>query len=60
MSRCWIAKTFKQLQAERAHLADGIAVVLAEVGNRLVIGDKPPQKPHHLDVVPSLTLKPSA
>ena len=43
-----------------ADLADGAAIVLAEVGNRLVIGSKPARQPHHLNVAPSLTLKPAA
>ena len=49
-----------QRNKARAHLADGTAIVLAEVGNRLVIGHQPARKPHHLNIVPSLTLKPSA
>ncbi len=49
-----------QRNKARAHLADGSAIILAEVGNRLVIGHQPTHKPHHLDVVPSLTLKPPA
>src|SRR3984893_1301034 len=40
------------------NFADGSAIVLAEVGNRLVIGYKPTQQPHHLNVAPSLVLKP--
>src|SRR5271154_1027232 len=43
-----------------ADLADGEPIVLAEVGNRLVIGDETARKPHHLNVTPSLTLKPAA
>ena len=31
---------------------------LRKVGNRLVIGDKPARQPHHLNVAPSLVLKP--
>ena len=42
-----------------AHLADGSAIVLAEVGNRLVIRYKPARQPHHLNVARSLTLEPS-
>ena len=49
-----------QRNKARTHLADGTAIVLAEVGNRLVIGHQSARKPHHLDVVPSLTLKPPA
>ena len=41
-------------------LADGTAVVLAEVGNRLVIGYQSTRQPHYLNVVPSLTLEPPA
>src|ERR1035441_1808972 len=40
-----------------ADLADGAAVVLAEVGNRLVVGSKPARQPHHLNVAPSFTLQ---
>ena len=43
-----------------ADLADGAAIVLAEVGNRLVIGSKPARQPHHLNVAPGLALKPPA
>ena len=49
-----------QRNETRAHLADGRAIVLAEVGNRLVIWSQTPRQPHHLDVAPSLTLKPAA
>src|SRR5262249_47955193 len=44
----------------RAHLADGAAVVLAEIGDRLVIGNETAGQPHHLDVASSLTLEPAA
>src|SRR6266702_3336967 len=43
-----------------ADLPDGAAVVLAEVGNRLVIGNKTAREPHHLNVAPGLTLEPAA
>src|SRR6266702_6189763 len=43
-----------------AHLPDGAAVVLAEVGNRLVIGNKAAREPHHLNVAPGLMLEPAA
>ena len=36
------------------------AIVLAEVGNGLVIGCKPARQPHHLNVAPGLVLKPPA
>jgi hypothetical protein len=43
-----------------ADLAHGAAVVLAEIGNRFVIGNEPAREPHHLNVAPGLTLKPAA
>ena len=43
-----------------ADLADGPAVVLAEIGNCLVIGNKPASEPHHFDIAARLTLKPAA
>jgi hypothetical protein len=43
-----------------ADLADGQAIVLAEIGDRLVIGNKPSRQPHDLYVAPGLALKPSA
>ena len=43
-----------------AHLAQRFAVVLAEVGDGLVIRDEAPQQPHHLDVAASFTLEPPA
>ena len=44
----------------RTHFVDSTAIVLAEVGNRLVIGCKPARQPHHLNVAPGLVLKPPA
>jgi hypothetical protein len=48
----------------RAHkpprLADRRPVILAEIGNRLVMGNQPTGGPHHLNVAGSLTLKPAA
>src|SRR5260370_25993723 len=44
----------------RTHLADRKAVILAEIGNRLVIGNQPTRQPHYLKVAPSLSLKPAA
>src|SRR5262249_11053603 len=43
-----------------ADLPDRAAVVLAEVGNRLVIRGKPAGEPHHLDIPPGLMLEPAA
>jgi hypothetical protein len=40
-------------------LLDRRPTILAEVGNRLVIGNEPARQPHHLNVAPSFTLKPS-
>src|SRR3984957_16901215 len=42
------------------YFADGSAIVLAEVGNGLVVGYKPTRQPHHLNVAPGLVLKPPA
>ena len=44
----------------RAHLAYRRPVILAEIGNRLVIGNQPGREPHHLNVAPGLTLEPAA
>ena len=44
----------------RAHLADGTAVVLPEISDRLVVGDEPAKQPHQLDVAAGLTLEPPA
>src|ERR1700730_10069308 len=43
-----------------ADLADGAAVVLAEIGDRLVIGNKPSRQPHELHVASGLAFEPSA
>src|SRR5262249_42251041 len=44
----------------RAYLADRRPVILAEIGNRLVIRNQPTGEPHHLNVAASLTFKPTA
>jgi hypothetical protein len=44
----------------RAHLADGTAIVLPEIGDRLVVGDKPAKQPHQLDIAAGLALEPPA
>jgi hypothetical protein len=49
-----------QRNKPRAYLVDGRAIVLAEIGNRLVIWSQTPRQPHHLDVAQSLALKPAA
>jgi hypothetical protein len=43
-----------------ADLADGPAVVLAEIGDRLVIGNKASRQPHDFHIASGLALKPSA
>ncbi len=48
-----------QRDKARAHFADAGTIVLAEVGNRLVIGYKPARQPHHLNVASSLALQPA-
>ena len=37
-----------------------VPIVLAEIGNRLVIRHEAPRQPHHLDVAAGLTLEPPA
>jgi hypothetical protein len=49
-----------KLNEARAYLADRGPVVLAEIGNGFVIGNKPPQQPHHLEIATRLALEPSA
>ena len=44
----------------RAHLADRRPVILAEIGDRLVIGNQPTGEPHDLHVATGLTFKPAA
>jgi len=44
----------------RAGRLDRRAVVLAEVGDRLVVRREPARQPHQLDVAPSLALQPPA
>lgn len=39
---------------------DAGTVVLAEIGNRFVIGRQPGEQPHHFDVAASFTLEPAA
>jgi len=43
-----------------ADLADGTAVVLAEIGDRLVIRNPTSRQPHHLHIASGLALEPSA
>lgn len=38
-------------------LTDGLGVVLAEIGNRVVVRLQLPQQPHHLDVAATLALQ---
>ncbi|KRQ17698.1 hypothetical protein AOQ71_00055 [Bradyrhizobium manausense] len=49
-----------ELDKARTYLAQRQAVILAEVRDRLVIGSKPPQQPHHLDIAPGLSFQPPA
>ena len=44
----------------RADLADRRAIVLAEIGDRLVVGRKPAQQPDHFEIAPGLALQPPA
>ena len=43
-----------------AHLADGGPVILAEIGNRLVIGNEAAGQPQHFNIATSLALQPTA
>src|SRR5205823_4288439 len=54
------AKLSAKRDKPRTHLADRRAVIFAEIGNRLVIGNQPTRKPHHLNVASRLALKPTA
>jgi hypothetical protein len=49
-----------QIDEARANLADGAAIVLAKVGNRLVIGNEAAREPHHFDIAARLALEPAA
>ncbi len=49
-----------QLDKVRAHLAQRSAVVLAEIGDRLVVGHKAPQQPQKLQIAPGFALEPPA
>ena len=49
-----------QLDETSANLGDRGAVVLAEVGNGLVVGNQSVHQPHHLDIPPRLALKTAA
>jgi len=49
-----------KLNKARTDLLDGRPIVLAEIGNGFVIGNKPTQQPHHLEIAPSLALEPPA
>ena len=43
-----------------ADLADGAAIVLAEIGDGLVVGRQAARQPHHLNVASGLALEPTA
>lgn len=49
-----------QLDEARADSSDRRAVVLAEIGDRLVVGCEPLEEPDHLEIAPRLALKPTA
>src|SRR5688572_26810005 len=54
--RCQQAHLTAQIDEASANLADGLVIVLAKVGERLVIGYKAAREPHHLDVASGLAL----
>src|ERR1019366_1270033 len=49
-----------EIDEARANLADRRAIVLAEIGNHLVIGNQPSEQPHDFQVSAGLALKPAA
>ena len=49
-----------ELDKTRAHLAKCATIVLAEIGNRLVVRDQPTQQPHDFDVASRFPLQPPA
>ncbi len=51
---------FRRARAGPISVAYRRPVILAEIGNRLVIRNQPTGKPHHLNVAARLTLKPAA
>jgi hypothetical protein len=53
-------KLAAQLDKAGADLADSKAVVFAEIGDDLIVGDKPPQKPHDFEIAASLAFKAAA
>ena len=59
-SICFFRRCILALVTNCAHLADRFAVVLPEVGDRLVIRRKTAQQPHHLDIAQRLALQPPA
>src|SRR5262249_4936350 len=54
------AKLSAERNKPRAYLAYRSSVILAKIGNRLVIRNQPTGEPHRLNVAPGLTLKPPA
>src|SRR3974390_3116731 len=50
-----LAAQFNKLHAD---LLDRSPIILAEIGNRLVIGNQPARQPHHFDIASSLSLQP--
>jgi hypothetical protein len=51
---------FRRARAGPISVAYRRPVILAEIGNRLVIRNQPTGEPHHLNVAARLTLKPAA
>jgi hypothetical protein len=46
-----------QIDEAGANLADGLAIVFAEVGDHLVIRHKSAEQPHHLNIATGLALQ---
>jgi hypothetical protein len=58
--RWWQANLSAKRDEPRAHLADRRPVILAEIGNRLVVGNQPTGELHDLNIATGLTFKPAA
>lgn len=50
----------RQSSTKGAHFPEPIAIVLAEVGKRLVVWNKPAKQPHRLEVAASFAFEPAA
>ena len=58
--RTQVKMTVEEHHEPSADLADLSAVVFAEIGNRLVIGNQAAAQPHDLDIAPRLPFQATA